>query len=76
MMGKTVQPKGGHFWGSVASGFANMKRIRHDQWAAHPQAMETSDETDNQWGDEVETKNHNLKPETNSKSKNQMLKKL
>jgi hypothetical protein len=56
MMGKTIQPKGGQFCDSQASGFTNMKGVRHDQWAAHPQAMETSNEADNQWGKKIEHK--------------------
>ena len=57
MMGETVPPKGGSFRCIRVPRLADMKRVRHDQRTAHPQAMETSDETDNQGSKEIEHRN-------------------
>ena len=54
MMGETVSPKGSYFWCIRVPRLAGMERVRHDQRTAHPQAMETSDETDNQRSKEIE----------------------
>lgn len=57
MMDKTVPPKGRYFRRLRVPRVAEMERVRHDQGAAHPQAMETSDETDNQGSKEIEHRN-------------------
>jgi hypothetical protein len=54
MMGETLPPKGSYIWCIRVPRPADMERVRHDQRTAHPQAMETSDETDNQRGKEIE----------------------
>jgi len=56
-MGKTVPPKGGYSRRFRTPRVAEMERVRHDQRAAHPQAMETSDETDNQASKEIKHRN-------------------
>ena len=53
MMGETVPPKGSYFGCIWVPRLAGMERVRHDQRTAHPQAMETSDETDNQGDKEI-----------------------
>ena len=57
MMGETFPPKGSYFGCIRVPWLTGMERVRHDQRTAHPQAMETSDETDNQRGKEIEHRN-------------------
>jgi hypothetical protein len=57
MMSETVPPKGSYFGCIWVPRLADMERVRHNQRTAHPQAMETSDETDDQRGKQIEHRN-------------------